>query len=359
MSISLPKKTAQKIVDTVKDVCGYDINFINKDGIIFASTDESRMGEFHELGKRVIETQKIVEATKDNGFLGTHKGVNIPFIYKKQVIAAIGISGEPKEVRKYALLAQKITSLILKEQELDAYNYGKRRRTHYILDALLGNKEISKEYIEEFLAGRGLSWEETYRTILVKIYADSPLSNVSLLENEIYGIFERIPRSLYTFDYPNEYRALVTEESYKKYKSLLYRFAKDRGRLLQVGVGEKDSLQKQYQSYESAKIALKSLSGGENIASYDDLSLEILLGSLSQGAVRGFLDKILKNLSREEILFLKSYYECDMSLSETAKRLYLHKNTVQYKLKGIEKKTQYSPRKFKDAVLFYMAIRMQ
>ena len=48
MSVYLSKRTAQKIVDTVKDVCGYDINFINPKGIIFASTDFSRIGDFHE-----------------------------------------------------------------------------------------------------------------------------------------------------------------------------------------------------------------------------------------------------------------------------------------------------------------------
>lgn len=47
MSISLSKQTAQKIVDTVKDVCGHNINFINPKGVIFASTDSSRIGDFH------------------------------------------------------------------------------------------------------------------------------------------------------------------------------------------------------------------------------------------------------------------------------------------------------------------------
>ena len=44
MSIYLSRKIAQKIVDTVKDVCGHNINFINTDGIIFASTNETRIG---------------------------------------------------------------------------------------------------------------------------------------------------------------------------------------------------------------------------------------------------------------------------------------------------------------------------
>lgn len=33
---------AQQIVDTIHDVCGYDINFINPEGRIYASTDPER-----------------------------------------------------------------------------------------------------------------------------------------------------------------------------------------------------------------------------------------------------------------------------------------------------------------------------
>jgi carbohydrate diacid regulator len=100
MAVSIDKHTAQKVVDTVKDVCGYDINFINSDGIIFASTNSARIGDFHEIGKQVIDTASTIEVNSNDSFWGTQKGVNIPFIYHKQVCAVIGISGEPDEVRK-------------------------------------------------------------------------------------------------------------------------------------------------------------------------------------------------------------------------------------------------------------------
>ena len=119
MLLSLSRQTAQKIVDAVKEVCGYDINFINNRGIIFASTDESRIGNFHEIGKKAIDMGETIEVESDDLFMGTHKGVNIPYRYNKEIIAVIGISGKSDEVRKYALLAQRITSLILKEHEID------------------------------------------------------------------------------------------------------------------------------------------------------------------------------------------------------------------------------------------------
>lgn len=50
MANTISQRTAQEIVKTVKDVCGYDINFIRPDGIIDASTDPGRIGTFHEIG---------------------------------------------------------------------------------------------------------------------------------------------------------------------------------------------------------------------------------------------------------------------------------------------------------------------
>ena len=52
MISSVNDTLAQQIVDTVKDVCGYDINFIRPDGSVFASTDQARIGTFHEIGRQ-------------------------------------------------------------------------------------------------------------------------------------------------------------------------------------------------------------------------------------------------------------------------------------------------------------------
>ena len=112
MAQVISQRVAQQIVESVKDLCNHDINFIDQKGIIFASTNTSRIGDFHEIGSQVLAMGKTIEVEDDNSFIGTNKGVNMPFVYKGEVIAVIGISGKPNEVRRYAYLAQKITSLI-------------------------------------------------------------------------------------------------------------------------------------------------------------------------------------------------------------------------------------------------------
>lgn len=358
MAISLSRQTAQKIVDTVKDVCGHNINFINPKGTIFASTDSSRIGDFHEIGKKVVDTGETIEVDSNDSFYGTQKGVNIPFTYNREIIAVIGISGNPDEVRQYAVLAQKITSLILREQEIDSVNFGKKNQLNYIIRALIDNTEINHDYLMDVLNEQKLHIDDQYRTILIKLDSRYNLSNLSMIENHIYLTFDHISASLYTFNFPNEYVLILPDAQFLHWNYIFTTLAKNYKKLLQIGIGPACALTKQHHSYGSAQIAIHSLTGESNIALFDDLDLEILLGSVSDDVKRTYLQKTLSSLSQEDLELLRTYFSTDMSLKATAEQLFLHKNTLQYKLNRIERLTGYNPRAFRDAVNLYLAVKL-
>jgi carbohydrate diacid regulator len=87
--------------------------------------------------------------------------------------------------------------------------------------------------------------------------------------------------------------------------------------------------------------------------------LEILFSGISKQQFREFSDKVLSTLSGEDRKFLEIYYEKEMSLAATAEELFLHKNTVQQRLNRISQSSGLNPRKFREAVLFYLALRGQ
>ena len=64
------------------------------------------------------------------------------------------------------------------------------------------------------------------------------------------------------------------------------------------------------------------------------------------------------HFSEKEQKLLKTYFANNMSLKETAKQLYLHKNTLQYQLDKIWKTTGYNPRNFKDATVLYVGLKL-
>lgn len=358
MSQSISRQTAQKIVDTVKDVCNYNINFINTKGIIFASTDSSRIGSFHEIGKKVIDTKETIEVDADNSFFGTHKGVNIPFTYNREVIAAIGISGNPNEVRQYAILAQRITSLILREQEIDLFNYNQQNLKNYIIRSLIEGNDIDFDQLTEFLSDMNLNINWNYRVILVQLNTGYNFSNLSMIENHIYNTFDQIKAPLYTFNYPNKYVLLLPENQYPKWSYVFQTLAENYHQILSVGIGSCCTIWKQVDSYNAAQIAINSLSNGKNYSAFDELKLETLLGCVTESVKEEYLLKTIASLDYEDLELLQAYFEHDMSLKDTSEKLFLHKNTLQYKLNRIEKLTSLNPRRFRDAVALYLALKL-
>ena len=131
------------------------------------------------------------------------------------------------------------------------------------------------------------------------------------------------------------------------------------GALLSIAVGKKCQLFQLSLSYQSALTALKYCRSSENgIAFFDDMTLEILLSSISEQEKNAYLQKTISALSDEERNLLQTYFEANMSLLGTSQKLFLHKNTVQYKLNHIYQKCGLNPRVFKDAVLLYLALQL-
>ena len=80
---------------------------------------------------------------------------------------------------------------------------------------------------------------------------------------------------------------------------------------------------------------------------------------MSEGNREAYFQKTVSPLSEADLNLLSVYFEEGQSLAKTAERLFLHKNTLQYKLDGISRKCGLNPRKFQDAVLLYLALRMK
>ena len=115
-----------------------------------------------------------------------------------------------------------------------------------------------------------------------------------------------------------------------------------------------------HHSYESALTAINTLTNGsENFALFDDLTLQLILSSVTDDTRNHFLQKTISGLSTQDLDIIKVYFSEDMSLIRTCDKLYLHKNTLQYKLNRIHKITGLNPRTFQDAVLLYLAVLLR
>lgn len=351
-------QTAQEIVDTVKDVSGYNINFIDKSGMIIASTDTTRIGTFHEIGHQVAISEKTIEVEDDTSFFGTKKGINIPIKYNGMVEAVIGISGELDEVRKYAYLAQKITSILLKERELDRMGVQKKNRMNYIIRSLIYNEPIENSYVADALEKYDFENDTICRCMLIHLNAKYNPSNLYMIQDEIVNAIEAVGTKLYTYNYPNEYIVIVKDYQLNRGSHIIKKLAENFNGIINIGIGNTVVFSNISESYRCAVIAVKSCNN-KAMAVYDELDYELICGNISNSVKEKYLNKTIEKLSDVQINILKVYFEENMSLQSTADRLFMHKNSLQYKLNTIANICGYNPRKFKDAVVLYTAVKLR
>lgn len=364
---SISKILAQEIVDTIHDVCGYNVNFINTKGIIYASNDYSRLDTYHEIGRQVALTGETIEVLSDEQYPGTNKGINIPIYYHKRIIAVVGITGNPVEVRRFAHLAERIAILLLHEQELDIVHRTIEEKKQYLMHSILYCEFDNPEYFDECLTEFNIDKTRNYRIVSIEINNRYNLQNKSLMDQDIETLFSQIQNGLYVYIYPNEFIGLICDDTFKHDEYTLKTFANLHAGIVKTAVGKAMPLYKCNESYTSTKIALQSLNTVHNLHSgddtyptdyivFDDLTIELFFSSIPANIRIEFNNKVIGNLDENDRSFLKSYYDNDMSLQKTADSLFLHKNTVQQRLNKIMTKTNYNPRSFRDAVVLYLAL---
>lgn len=350
----ISKNTAQQIVDTVKDVCGYDINYISTDGIIIASTDQSRIGDYHEIGRKAAESGKTLEVHDNDMFEGAQKGVNIPFNYHGRILAVIGITGEPEEVARYARLALRIMRMLLRERDLDASRELKRAEFSYVAKAMVRNETINHEYVQDFLKQKGLDLYEKGRAVIIRLLVDDRTRNITYYENRSESFLSAIAQSVYAYDYPDRFILICSEKSFSQNRELIRQMCEIPSA---VAVGSVHTLNHIHRSYMDAQLALNAAAG--SYTEFDTLGIELLFSDLPAYVRDRFLARTLAELDQADVDLLSVYFENNLSLKNTAEELFIHKNTLQYRLDRIRRVSGLDPRNVNDAAVLIAALKLK
>jgi carbohydrate diacid regulator len=119
---------AQKIVDNIMKIVSYNINIMDKQGTIIASGNPQRINKQHLGAIRALEEQQPYYIYEDTEL--EKKGINVPFFYKDEIVGVIGVSGEPHKVEEIAHIVRVTAELMIEKQFYDnkAFAYETRAR---------------------------------------------------------------------------------------------------------------------------------------------------------------------------------------------------------------------------------------
>jgi len=137
--------------------------------------------------------------------------------------------------------------------------------------------------------------------------------------------------------------------------------------MVKVSVGVStlaENIQELSKAYREARIALevgKVFDTEKNVISYDNLGIGRLIYQLPTTLCELFLNEVLKKesidvMDSETIYTIQKFFENNLNVSETSRQLYVHRNTLVYRLDKIQKITGLDLREFDQALIFKVAM---
>ena len=117
-------------------------------------------------------------------------------------------------------------------------------------------------------------------------------------------------------------------------------------------------------SYKEAKLALdvgKIFFGDRNVIAYSALGIGRLIYQLPIPLCKMFIREIFEGKSpddfdEETLTTINKFFENNLNVSETSRQLYIHRNTLVYRLDKLQKSTGLDLRVFEDAITFKIAL---
>ncbi len=135
-----------------------------------------------------------------------------------------------------------------------------------------------------------------------------------------------------------------------------------------VGVGTVvESVKELAKSFKEAQISIevgKVFDTEKSVIHYDNLGIGRLIYQLPNTLCEMFLNEIFKKgafeaLDRETLITIQAFFENNLNVSETSRKLFVHRNTLVYRLEKIKKLTGLDLREFEHAITFKVALMVK
>lgn len=365
---------AQNIVHEMKLAIHKDINIMDETGIIIASTNPARCGQLHAGASRIIsEGLSSLLIREDAPEDGMQTGINLPIMVRGERVGVIGITGDADEVLGFGNVIKRMTEIMIEsitqQEQADLINNAKG----LFLKSWLMAEHADWSDLE--LRGRMLDIDITapYRVVILNVSnADAPFGESALDEMGSSRILSAIRTQIlgegkhYCTVSRNKIILLLYEGGRKPATHILdktcqmiehYYQMKVCGGASCVSRGPQD-IHRCYLEAQMAETLARQFKQ-EQIVFYDQTSFEFVMESVPRHIRQTLHEMIFSSCSREEresfARLIRLYIDCRDDIGACAAQLFIHRNTVQYRIDQLRKKTGYDLRCTRDALLLYLA----
>ncbi len=339
-------------IDGLKNITKKEIAVIEHEGKIVASTEEGRLGE-------TVDGMSIfISSPAESQLFG---GYQFFKVFDNSVCEyVISVKGEDEDAYKIGkITAFQIQNLLVAYKE-------KFDKDNFIKNLLLDN------------------------LLLVDIYSRAKKLHISSITNRVvYLIESEVDKQMNVSEFlrnifPNKAKDFITsidektivlvkevkdgesEDSLDKVAKVILDSLNMEGiRNVYVSIGgEVTDIKNVSASYKEAKVAMeigKIFEPDKYISDYRKLGIGRIIYQLPQSLCKIFIQEVLQGISvdrfdEETLTTVNKFFENNLNVSETSRQLYIHRNTLVYRLDKIQKLTGLDLRSFDDAIIFKITL---
>ena len=345
------------VIQQMKAATERQIGVIDAEGTVVACSDPEQIGaQFPKLAR-------VVALSEEHVVHFSGKTVKALANFGSSFDYAVFVDGDDELARSFCLMAQVALNCtkIYYEEKHDKATFVKNIITDNILpgDIYIRAKELhfpADQYHTVFLVRQQGSVDVGAVDVLQDMFPDRQQDFViSINENDI-----AVVKSVSAEVEPSELLELASmmEETLKSQL-----FAKT---IIGIG-GVAEHLRELADSYKEAQVAIevgKVFDTEKTIITYENLGIGRLIYQLPTTLCEIFLDEVFKKnsidtLDQETLFTINKFFENNLNVSETSRKLFVHRNTLVYRLEKIKKLTGLDLREFDHAIIFKVALMVK
>lgn len=345
----------QGVVHQMKDTIDRTIGVVDETTSIIACSDLGRIGEPCEaIG---IESFSVQDTFVRDGY--TYK----TFGSRPRSEYILFVEGTDTQAAKYAgLLAISLSSI--KQYYDEKYDRGNFVK-NVIMDNILPG--------DIYLKARELRFNNDVNRVvlLIRIAARTDISAYDIVQNLFPDKNKDFVVNINENDIAlvKEIRSGIESQDLEKLaRSIVDTLSGEFYTQANVGIGTVvEGIKDLARSFKEAQVALevgKVFDTEKTIVSYDNLGIARLIYQLPTTLCDMFLREVFKrgsidSLDQETLFTIQRFFENNLNVSETSRKLFVHRNTLVYRLEKIKRLTGLDLREFDDAIVFKVALMVK
>ncbi len=349
---------AKRLLEELRILINTPIIISDTNGFIIAGTEENRLNQFHEGVFPVMRERRplYISPLQAQILKGAREEILTPLLMDDIPLGVLGIEGPITQVEPFSKIMTKMAEMLI-EKALISEDYNPETQLLKLFLTELLDGQLTKEAIGQQL--ERLQLEAIYeRTVIIEVDTEIEaivirhLIHTQMIHPQL--IITRWNINQMVLLVPKMARARLEEALlllYRKLTELTHSH-------VMIGVGKVYPLHQLSESYKEAAKALIVCSAERTIVFEEDLKLELLLLNSTKQQREEYVKRILGPVLYDFELLrnLEVWLNSNQSMKDTADQLHIHKNTLKYRIKKIEKVLQVDLHNTKDQASLYIAL---